>query len=49
MALFISVLGLSGLASFVALGLLMRLCISAARELRTALFFAKRRVVWQLA
>jgi hypothetical protein len=46
MALFISVLGLS---SFVALGLLMQLYKSTAREVRTALFFAKRRGVWQLA
>ena len=49
MALFISVLGLSGLASFVALGLLMLLYKSIAREVRTALFFARRRAAWQLA
>ena len=47
MALFISVLGLSGLASFVALGLLMQLYKSTAREVRTALFFARRRAAWQ--
>jgi hypothetical protein len=49
MALFISVLGLSGLASFAALGLLMELYKSTATEVRTAIFFAKRRAVWQLA
>jgi len=49
MALFISVLGLAGLTSFVALGLLMQLYKSTAREVRTTLFFARRRAAWQLA
>ena len=49
MALFISVVGLSGLAVFALLGLAVDTCHSMAKALRTPIYFARRQYMWKLA
>ena len=49
MALFISVLGLSGLAAFALLGFTMELAKIITKSMRTPPYFARRYNVWHFA
>jgi len=49
MALFISVLGLSGLAAFALLGFTMELAKMITKSMRAPLYFARRYNVWHFA
>ena len=49
MALFVSVLGLSGLAAFALLGFTMELAKIITKSMRTPLYFAHRYNVWHFA
>jgi hypothetical protein len=49
MALFVSVLGLSGLAAFALLGFTIELAKMIIKSMRTPLYFARRYYVWKFA
>ena len=49
MALFVSVLGLLGLAAFALLGFTIELAKMITKSMRTPLYFARRHYVWKLA
>ena len=49
MALFISVVGLSGLAVFALLGLAVDTFHLAAKGLRSPIYFARRQYMWKTA
>ena len=49
MALFVSVLGLSGLAAFALLGFTMEITKMVIKSMRTLLYFARRQYAWKFA
>ena len=49
MALFISVLGLSGLAAFALLGFTLEIAKMVIKSMRTPLYFARRQYAWKFA
>ncbi|MDB4108864.1 hypothetical protein N9558_00475 [Porticoccaceae bacterium] len=49
MALFVSVLGLSGLAAFALLGFTMELAKMITKSMRTPLYFVRRQYAWKFA
>jgi len=49
MALFVSVLGLLGLAAFALLGFTIELAKIITKSMRTPLYFARRYYVWHFA
>ena len=49
MALFVSVLGLSGLAVFALLGFTMETAKIVTKTMRTPLYFARRHYAWKFA
>ena len=49
MALFVSVLGLSGLAAFALLGFTMEITKMVIKPMRTPLYFARRYNIWHFA
>lgn len=49
MALFVSVLGLSGLAAFALLGFTMELAKIITKSMRTPSYFSRRYNVWHFA
>ena len=49
MALFVSEVGLSGLAAFALLGLAVDACHLASKALRSPIYFARRQYMWKPA